>query len=61
MMQVFGRSNISEFLGDQIVYRNLIPQDERLLPLREIGEKLGLSMGEIPRKSEKIYATVIVQ
>lgn len=61
MMQVFGRSNISEFLGDQIVYRNLIPQDERLLPLREIGEKLGLSLGEIPRKSEKIYAKVIVQ
>jgi len=61
MMQVFGRSIISEFLGDKIVYRNLIPQDERLLPLRDIGEKIGLSPDVIPRKSEKDYATVIVQ
>jgi len=61
MMQVFGRSIVSEFLGDKIVYRNLIPQDERLLSLREIGKKIGLSSGEIPRKSEKDYATVIVR
>ena len=61
MMQVFGRSTVSDFLGDKIVYRNLIPQDERLLPLREIGKNVGLSSGEIPRKSEKDYATVIVQ
>jgi hypothetical protein len=61
MMQVFDRSNISEFLGDQIVYRSLIPQDERLPPLSEIRERIGLSPGEIPRKSEKVYATAVVE
>ena len=61
MMQVFGRSNISEFLGDQIVYRNLIPQDDRLLPLSEIGERIGISTGEVPRKSDKIYALAVVE
>lgn len=61
MMQVYGRSNISEFLGERIVYRNLVPMDERLLPLIEIRKELGLSSSVIPRKSEKDYAKVIVQ
>jgi hypothetical protein len=61
MMQVYGRSNISEFLGERIVYRNLVPMDERLLPLIEIRKELGLSSSFIPRKSEKDYAKVIVQ
>lgn len=61
MMQVFGRSNISEFLGERIVYRNLIPMDEKLSPLSEIKKKLGLISSTTPRKSEKDYAKVIVQ
>jgi len=60
-MQVYGRSNISEFLGERIVYRNLIPMDDRLLSLIEIRKELGLSSSVIPRKSEKDYAKVIVQ
>jgi hypothetical protein len=60
MMQVFGSSNISEFLVERIVYRNLIPMDERLSPFSEIWKKLGLISSATPRKSEKDYARVIV-
>jgi hypothetical protein len=60
MMRVFGLSKLSEFLGKRIVYRNLIPMDERLLPLGELRKELELSSSVTPRKSEKDYARVIV-
>jgi hypothetical protein len=61
MMQLYGRSNLSEFLGNRVVYRNLIPQDERIPSLDEISNLLDLSNKYIPRKSEINYAKVIVQ
>ena len=58
-MQKYGRAAISEFLGDFIVYRNLVPADERLPPLASLRGQAGLAEGQIPRKSEPEYARVI--
>ena len=58
-MKKYGRTTVSEFLGDFIVYRNLVPVDSRLPPLPEISESLGLIEGVIPRKTTVDYARVI--
>src|SRR5574338_725806 len=60
-MKIFGRGAVSEFLGDQLVYRNLEPADARLPCLDEIRQAAGLKAGAIPRKSEPEYARAIVQ
>jgi hypothetical protein len=60
-MQKYGRAAISEFLGDIIVYRNLIPADDRLPPLEVFGRQVGLGEGQIPRKSEPAYAQAVVK
>jgi hypothetical protein len=59
-MSVFGRAAVAEFLGDNIVYRNLKPVDERLPGLDEVRTKAGLPSGGIPRKTDPAYASVIV-
>jgi hypothetical protein len=59
-MHNYGRTSVHEFLGDFIVYRNLVPVDSRLPPLAEIRAGVGLPAGAIPRKSEGAYARVIV-
>ena len=58
-MKNFGRASISEFLEDRVVYRNLIPMDDRLPKLDEFREAIGLPAGRIPRKSEANYARAI--
>ncbi|MCX8063036.1 MAG: hypothetical protein N3D16_10695 [Anaerolineales bacterium] len=60
-MNLFGKSNVAEFLGDFVVYRNLIPMDERLPKLSELRARLNLPQNEIPRKHELSYAQVIVE
>jgi hypothetical protein len=60
MMQSHGRTAVHEFLGDGVVYRNLVPMDSRLPPLDEVRSHLGLAAGVVPRKSEPTYARVIV-
>ncbi len=60
-MKNHGRTSVHEFLGDFIVYRNLLPVDRRLPPLAETGPAAGLAAGVVPRKSEAAYARVIVQ
>ncbi|RCK71769.1 MAG: hypothetical protein ANABAC_2741 [Anaerolineae bacterium] len=60
-MNLFGKSNVAEFLGDFVVYRNLIPMDNRLPSLRELRARLDLPPNEIPRKHELSYARVIVE
>jgi hypothetical protein len=60
-MKSHGRTSIHEFLEDRIVYRNLVPGDERLPSLAEIGPLIGLAPGVIPRKSQPDYARVIVE
>ena len=59
-MKNCGRTSIHEFLGDLIVYRNLVPLDHRLPPLAEVRPQVGLPEGLTPRKSEPEYARVIV-
>ena len=59
-MKNFGRTSISEFLGDWVVYRNLVPADPRLPALEALRGELDLPPRQIPRKSEPAYANVIV-
>jgi hypothetical protein len=59
-MKNYGRSSVSEFLADRIVYRNLNPYDPGLPPLGQIRQEIGLSAGSTPRKNEPEYARVIV-
>jgi hypothetical protein len=59
-MKNHGRTAVDEFLGDFIVYRNLVPMDPRLPTLRELRPKVGVPEGGIPRKSEPAYARIIV-
>jgi hypothetical protein len=59
-MKNHGRSTVSEFLGDFIVYRNLVPADRRLPPLTQVRPEVGLAAGLVPRKSAPDYARVIV-
>ncbi|HJW89897.1 MAG TPA: hypothetical protein VJ436_04570, partial [Anaerolineales bacterium] len=61
MFRIYGRSTVSEFLADRIVYRNLEPADPRLPPLESLRGRLGLPEGPTPRKSEAGYARVIVE
>ncbi len=58
-MKVFGRTAVSEFLGDMVVYRNLVPCDPRLPPLAAMRAEVSLPEGVIPRKSEPAYGRVI--
>ncbi|MBC7251212.1 MAG: hypothetical protein H5T62_13105 [Anaerolineae bacterium] len=59
-MKIYDRTSVYEFLGDLVVYRNLVPADPRLPPLAEIRPQIGLPQGLIPRKSAPEYAQVIV-
>lgn len=58
-MEVFGRSKLSEFVADRVVYRNLVPCDERLPGLDDLRDELDLPENVIPRKSEKNYARAV--
>jgi hypothetical protein len=60
-MKNCGRASVYEFLGDFIVYRNLVPMDDRLPPLAETRPLVGLAEGVVPRKSALDYARVIVR
>lgn len=60
-MKNYGLASIDEFLGDSIVFRNLIPLDERLPSLEDVRDRVGVPAGVTPRKSESAYARVIIQ
>ncbi len=60
-MKTYGQSTISEFLEDFVIFRNLIPLDERLPALDDIRERAGVPAGVTPRKSQAAYARVIVE
>lgn len=59
-MQNHGLTSVSTFLGDNIVYRNLKPMDQRLPAFTDIAADLGLKPTTTPRKSEPDYARVMV-
>ncbi len=60
-MNLYGRTSLAEFLGDWVVYRNLIPADRDLPTLDDLRAEIGLGPKGIPRKSESNYARVIVR
>ena len=60
-MKSYGRAALSDFLGDRVVYRNLVPCVHRLPPLGVIRAQLDLPVGRVPRKSESDYARVLVR
>ena len=59
-LSVFGWASIADFLGDFLVYRNLVPMDERLPGLDAIRGQINLPAGRVPRKLQPDYARVIV-
>jgi len=58
-MKSYGRAALSDFLGDSVVYRNLVPCDHRLPPLEEVRAQFDLPSGCVPRKSESDYARIL--
>lgn len=58
-MKSYGCTAASEYLGDRIVYRNLIPVDPHLPGLAEVQRELGLPGDRVPRKTEIEYARVV--
>ncbi len=60
MMRLYGRTNLAEFLGDLVVYRNLEPADARLPGLAAGWREMGLEGPRVPRKAEQSYAQAIV-
>lgn len=59
MMIVYGRSRLSEFLGDRVIYRNLEPCDPAIPSLADLRARVGLAEGVVPRKNEPEYARVV--
>ncbi len=60
-MKSYGISTVSEFLGDQIVFRNLLPCDPRLPGLPDLRGKLNFPEDFFPRKSMPEYGQVIAE
>jgi hypothetical protein len=60
-MHNYGLASLSEFLGDQVIYRNLEPADQQLPGLGRLGLSLGIPPGRIPRKGQADYARLIVR
>lgn len=58
-MKCFGRTSISDFLGDFVVYRNITPIDPRLPSFAEISKSQGRSVESLPRKTSPEYAKVM--
>jgi len=60
-MNVYGKTSLSEFLGDFVVFRNLDPVDSRLPGLESIRKLVDIPAGKIPRKGQPAYAQVVVR
>jgi hypothetical protein len=56
--RAYGSSALVEFLGQRVVYRNLVPSDGRLPSLDDLAPEFGLR-GRVPRKAEGDYARVV--
>ncbi|NQU29211.1 MAG: hypothetical protein HQ525_00935 [Anaerolineae bacterium] len=58
-MKLYGRSTISEFLGDNIVFRSLNSLDKRLPSLEELRAIVNIHDQSIPRKTSTDYANLV--
>ncbi len=56
---MYSRRTIADFLGDRVVYRNLIPCDRSLPQLADVWQEVGLTMLRAPRKTETVYAAIV--
>jgi hypothetical protein len=59
--QITGLTSLAEFLGDFIVYRNLVPADQTLPGIADLREQLGLAAGVLPRKAEPECGRVLAE
>ena len=59
--KTYGTTTLSEFLGDNVAYRNLVPADPRLPAVADLSAELGLESGTIPRKSDPAYGRVVAE
>ncbi|MFQ6101171.1 MAG: hypothetical protein ACE5OS_08045 [Anaerolineae bacterium] len=57
----YGLASLHEFLGDFVVYRNLVPADPRLPSFPALRERLGLGEAPLPRKAEPEYGRVVTE
>ena len=60
-MKAYGLTSLYELFQDLVVYRNLVPADERVPTLDELRPHLGLAAGSIPRKAEANYGRVVAE
>jgi len=56
---MYPRKCMSDFLGDRVAYRNLIPADPNLPKLADIWQEIGLEKFRVPRKTEPVYAAAV--
>jgi hypothetical protein len=52
-------TSLSEFMGDFVVYRNLVPMDKRLPGIDALGDPIGRRGNALPRKAEQAYGEVV--
>lgn len=58
--RAYGTASLQEYLGERVVYRNLIPSDRRLPSLADLDRPLGLG-GRVPRKAEADYGRAVAE
>jgi hypothetical protein len=56
-----GQTSLQEFLGDLVVYRNLVPTDARLPSIDELRPQINLERSVLPRKADPQYASVVAE
>jgi len=61
MYTFFGKSSLFDIWGDFIVYRNLVPADQRLPAISQLRKKLSLQSPNLPRKTDPDYAHVVAE
>jgi hypothetical protein len=61
MYTYFGSSSLFEIWGDFIVYRNLVPADNRLPGISALRKQLSLQSPNLPRKTGLDYALVVAE
>ncbi len=59
--EIRGLTSLHDYLGDFIVYRNLIPADRRLPSFGDLRGSLGLESKSLPRKAEPEYGRVLAE
>lgn len=58
-MKTHSLGNLSQFLGNRVVYRNLISQDRNLPGFSDLAREIGLDTHKLPRKADPAYGQVI--